>query len=60
MNFFCMSYFSSKNKSEKIYLHIPGSFISMSIYQCLYEYYILIAYYFGYLMMQNRLQSKRE
>ena len=40
--------------------HIPGSFISLSVYQCLYKYYILIAYSFGYLMRQDRLQSKRE
>ena len=42
------------------HFHIPECFISLSIYQCLCKYYIIIPYSLGYLMIQNRLQSKRE
>ena len=49
-----------KNKSEKIIFHIPESLISLSVYQCLHEDYFLIAYSFGYLMIQDRLQCKKE
>ena len=48
-------YFSSKNKSGKIDFQIPGSLISLFLYQCLYYLYFLTTYSSGYLMIQYRL-----